>query len=78
MKKIIIALGIILSSFTANATIHIVNVWDGYFKFVDEVNFSQDITIQLGDTVQWLPLDFPAMVHTITSTDIPLGAENLR
>jgi len=42
--------------------------------FVDAVNFSQDLTIQLGDTVQWLPLDFPSMVHTITSTNIPLGA----
>ena len=69
MKKIFITLSIIISSFTSNATIHVVYVWDGYFQFLDA-----DITIQLGDTVQWLPLDVPAMVHTITSTNIPSGA----
>ena len=74
MKKIFIILSIILSSFSSNATIHVVHVWDGYFQFVDAVNSSPDITIQLGDTVQWLPLDFPIMTHTITSTNIPSGA----
>ncbi len=74
MKRTIITLSIILSSFVSKATIHVVNVWDGYFQFVDAVNWSQDITIQLGDTVQWLPLDVPMMVHTITSTNIPVGA----
>lgn len=74
MQKLFIILSIILSSFTSKATIHVVNVWDGYYRFVDAVNFSQDITIQLGDTVQWLPLDFPMMVHTITSSNIPAGA----
>tara|TARA_Y100000385_G_scaffold236143_1_gene250208 strand:- start:54 stop:665 length:612 start_codon:yes stop_codon:yes gene_type:complete len=74
MKKVFIILSIILSSFTSKATIHVVNVWDGYFRFVDAINFSPDITIQLGDTVQWLPLDVPMMVHTITSTNIPVGA----
>ena len=71
MKKIIITLSIILLSLASKATIHIVNVWDGYFQFTPAV-----ITIQLGDTVQWLPLGggAPSMVHTITSTNIPLGA----
>jgi len=69
MKNIIIALTITLSSFTSNATIHIVNVWNGYFQFL-----SADLTIQLGDTVQWLPLDSPTMIHSITSTNIPSGA----
>jgi plastocyanin len=69
MKKIFIILSIIISSFSSNATIHVVYVWDGYSKFLDA-----DITIQLGDTVQWLPTDVPAMVHTITSTNIPFGA----
>jgi hypothetical protein len=32
------------------------------------------LTVQLGDTIQWLPLDEPTMVHTITSTNIPVGA----
>lgn len=70
MKKLFMILSIILLSFTSKATIHVVLVWDGYFSFVDA-----DITIQLGDTVQWLPLDSPSMVHTITSTNIPTGAE---
>lgn len=74
MKKTIIILSIILSSFATNATIHVVKVWEGYLQFVSAVSFSQDITIQLGDTVQWLPLDAPSMVHTITSTNIPSGA----
>ena len=71
MKNILIILCIILSSFTSRAQIHIVSVWDGYFEFTPAV-----ITIQLGDTIQWLPLvgGAPSMVHTITSTNIPLGA----
>lgn len=69
MKKAILILSIFLSSFTISATIHIVKVWDGYMQFL-----SSDITIHLGDTIQWLPLDVPTMVHTITSTNIPAGA----
>jgi len=72
MKKLFIITSIILSSFASKATIHIVKVWDGYYQFL-----SRDITIQLGDTVQWLPLGGgpPIVVHTITSTNIPSGAE---
>ena len=71
MKNILIILSIILSSFTSKATIHIVNVWDGYLQFTPA-----DMSIQLGDTVQWLPLGgvAPSMVHTITSSNIPAGA----
>ncbi len=69
MKKLFFILSLVLVSLTAQATIHIVRVWDGYMQFL-----SADITIQLGDTVQWLPLDFPSMVHTITSTNLPAGA----
>ena len=69
MKKLFIILSIILSSFTSKATVHVVLVWDGYYAFLDA-----NITIQLGDTVQWLPLDVPMMVHTITSANIPAGA----
>lgn len=69
MKKIIIVLVIILSSFYSKATIHIVNVWSGYNQFLPA-----SFTIQLGDTIQWLPLDMPMMMHTITSTNIPTGA----
>ena len=74
MKKVVIILVIILSSFYSKATIHIVNVWSGYFQFVNSTWTGSDITIQLGDTVQWLPLDIPMMMHTITSTNIPSGA----
>ena len=69
MKKLFIILIIFLSSFTSKATIHVVQVWSGYFEFTPA-----NITIQLGDTVQWLPLDVPLMAHTITSTNIPSGA----
>ena len=69
MKKTIIALTFALSSLTSSATIHTVSVWSGYFQFM-----GAGITIQLGDTVQWLPLDTPGMPHTITSTNIPVGA----
>jgi hypothetical protein len=74
MKKVVIILVIILSSFYSKATIHIVNVWSGYFQFVNSTWTGSDIIIQLGDTVQWLPLDIPMMMHTITSTNIPSGA----
>lgn len=30
--------------------------------------------IILGDTIHWLPLDEPSMIHTITSTEIPEDA----
>ena len=70
MKKLLALASITCISLTSNATIHIVQVWDGYFQFL-----SPDITIDLGDTIQWLPLDSPTMVHTITSTNIPSGAQ---
>ena len=45
-------------------------VWDGYMQFLPS-----SLEIQLGDTIHWIPLDFPSMMHTITSTNIPEGAE---
>ena len=74
MKKIIVISIILVSSLASNATIHVMRVWDGYFQFVNPTFSGPNITIQLGDTVEWLPLDIPTMVHTITSTNIPLGA----
>ncbi len=53
------------------ATIHEILVWDGYMQFLPQGNLD---SVNVGDTVQWLPLDFPSMVHTITSSNIPLGA----
>lgn len=73
MKKLVLLSIFSIVFFSSYATIHVVRVWDGYFQFIDS-SFSKDITIQLGDTVQWLPLDIPIMNHTITSTNIPSGA----
>jgi plastocyanin len=69
MKKLIIIASIILAPYAAKSTIHEIKLWDGYMQFLPS-----SLEIQLGDTIQWLPLDFPTMVHTITSTNIPSGA----
>lgn len=55
----------------AKATIHQVLVWDGYMQFIQP---ETPFIVELGDTIQWLPLDYPSMVHTVTSTSIPTGA----
>lgn len=70
MKKFIVLIGLTLATFSAHATIHTIQVWNGYFQFLPNA-----MTLQLGDTIQWLPLDQPTMVHTITSDSIPPGAE---
>ncbi len=69
MKNIIYIFIFVLISFSTKATIHIVKVWDGYQQFLPN-----QITIQLGDTIHWLPLDQPSAIHTVTSTTIPSGA----
>lgn len=70
MKKGLLILFIISSSFNSKGTIHQISVWNGYYQFLPPNN----ITIQLGDTIQWIPLDPPTMYHTITSDNIPVGA----
>lgn len=70
MKKLLL-IGVILSAFSSKATVHTVRVSDGYYKFIPEA-----VTIELGDTVQWLPIDDPSMTHTITSKNIPEGADS--
>ena len=69
MKKLLFILCII-SSFNSKGAIHQIQVWNGYFQFLP----SSNITVQLGDTIQWIPLDPPTMTHTITSDKIPSGA----
>ena len=69
MKKLLLAL-FILSSFNSKGTIHQIQVWNGYMQFLPPNN----IIVQLGDTIQWTPLDPPTMSHTITSSNIPAGA----
>lgn len=70
MKKFIVLVSFTLATYSLHATIHTIQVWNGYFQFLPNA-----MTIQLGDTIQWLPLDQPTMVHTITSDSIPAGAE---
>ena len=69
MKKLLLIL-FILSSFNSKGTIHQIQVWSGYMQFLPPNN----IIVQLGDTIQWTPLDPPTMPHTITSNNIPFGA----
>tara|TARA_B110000438_G_scaffold161525_1_gene154743 strand:+ start:114 stop:605 length:492 start_codon:yes stop_codon:yes gene_type:complete len=69
MKKGLLIL-FILSSFNSKGTIHQIQVWSGYMQFLPPNN----IIVQLGDTIQWTPLDPPTMSHTITSDNIPVGA----
>ena len=70
MKNKMLAILLLLSSFSGKTTIHEIMVWNGYMQFLPS-----SLEMQLGDTVHWLPLDFPTMMHTITSTNIPEGAE---
>ena len=51
------------------STVHEILVWDGYMQFMPV-----SLNIELGDTIHFLPLDFPLMMHTITSSNIPFGA----
>jgi plastocyanin len=60
--------------YNSQAKIHVIQVWDGYFKFANP-DWAFELEVELGDTIQWRPLDMPMMVHTVTSTDIPEGAE---
>ena len=69
MKKLFTVIIIVLIAFNSKATIHTIQVWNGYYQFLPA-----SLTIQLGDTLQWTPLDPPTMVHTITSAIIPSGA----
>jgi plastocyanin len=70
MRKISLLLVGVMCMIQLSATIHVIKVWNGYQQFMP-----RDLgEIYLGDTIQWLPLDFPAMTHTVTSTNIPNGA----
>lgn len=69
MKKLLTLLILVTAVPQVFSTIHIIRVWDGYFQFLP-----QQLTVELGDTIQWLPLDQPSMTHTVTSATIPAGA----
>ena len=70
MKKLLLILFIVSFSFISKGAIHQIQVWNGYYQFLPPNN----ITVHLGDTIQWIPLDPPTMTHTITSDSIPAGA----
>ncbi len=70
MKKLFILISLTFATCSLYATIHTIQVWNGYFQFLPN-----QMSIQLGDTIQWVPLDPPTMTHTITSDSIPAGAE---
>ena len=70
LKNLIIIPILLLVSNSLKSTIHEILVWNGYMQFLPS-----DLTsVDMGDTIQWLPLDVPTMVHTVTSTNIPNGA----
>lgn len=69
-KSLLFCLALFLIVSTSRATVHEILVWNGYFQFLP----SEGLVVELGDTIQWLPLDQPSMAHTVTSTDIPEGA----
>ena len=78
LKKFSIFILMLLFIGNIRATIHIIYVWSGYYIFVNGATGSNivtsPLTVQLGDTIQFLPLDPPSMMHTVTSTTIPAGA----
>ncbi len=72
MKKLALLTVFTFIAFTSFSKVHTFRVWDGYYSFYAE---DSQAIIELGDTIQWLPLDVPTMVHTITSSSIPNGAD---
>ena len=74
MKNIIFCIVWIFCFNSGNATVHVIRVWSGYYQFIPPTFTLDTLQIQLGDTIQWLPLDSPHEPHTITSTTIPAGA----
>lgn len=56
---------------SAPAKTHVIKVWGGYYQFIPR----DGLTVQLGDTLQWLPLDNPFESHDIASTNIPANAK---
>ena len=69
MKKLLLFSMLIAAPFKGQSTIHEILIWDGYMEFLP-----YSLEVELGDTIQWLPLDNPTMVHTVTSSNIPNGA----
>tara|TARA_B100001250_G_scaffold390940_1_gene391358 strand:- start:76 stop:567 length:492 start_codon:yes stop_codon:yes gene_type:complete len=71
MKKYILIIIFSIISLNVKSAIHVILVWDGYNQFMPS-----SLNIELGDTIHFLPLDPPLMVHTITSSNIPIGANS--
>ena len=71
MKKYILIIIFSITFLYVKSEIHVILVWDGYNQFMPS-----SLNINLGDTIHFLPLDPPLMVHTITSSNIPIGANS--
>ena len=69
MKKYILIIIFSITTLHVKSEIHVILVWDGYYQFMPS-----SLNINLGDTIHFLPLDPPMMAHTITSSNIPIGA----
>ena len=70
IKKLFIIPFLLVFYSPFKAAVHEILVWDGYMQFIP----SSLISVHLGDTIEWHPLDIPTMVHTVTSSNIPIGA----
>ena len=71
MKKYILIIIFSITSLYVKSEIHVILVWNGYYQFMPS-----SLNINLGDTIHFLPLDPPLMAHTITSSNIPIGANS--
>lgn len=69
MKKYLLIIIFSIIFLDVKSEIHVISVWDGYFQFMPS-----SLNINLGDTIHFLPLDSPLMMHTITSSNVPMGA----
>jgi plastocyanin len=61
-------------AFNTQAKTFRIVVWDGYFKFLNHPHDDFN-AIEVGDTIVWMPYDKAKTIHTITSGEIPQGAE---
>jgi hypothetical protein len=77
MKNLLIVICLTLYSFNLFSEIRTFYLWDDFNQFFSDEGTNFDLTIELGDTLQWVSLgDNPMVDHTITSTNIPVNADS--
>lgn len=74
MKVFLICFSITLFSFTSKAAIHNMFLSEVNWWFYDGSTYDNNISIELGDTVHFIPEGPLTLTHTITSVIIPSGA----